>query len=108
MSTKLSDFYQGNTKKWSVTFPYNVSGAVIKFRMAQTLGQADPDLEITGELDSEDASKINFTIDSATSEGLAHGSYFAEHELVMNGEVYSFNVQDKLRVKHGVPKGGTP
>lgn len=107
MSTKLADFYHGDTKKWSVTFPYNVSGAVVKFRMAKTLDQVAPDLEIVGVVDPGDVSKINFEIDAMTSEtSLTPGRYLAEHELSMNGENYRFNVQEKLFVKPGVPKAG--
>lgn len=104
MSTKLSSFKWGNTKKWTVSFPYNVSAAVVKFRMAKTLDQDQPDLEITGVPHPDDAAKTKFTISAEESGTLTCGRYFAEHELNMNGEVYTFNDQDDLKVNAGVPK----
>lgn len=105
MSTKLSDFIRGNTKKWTVTFPYDVTGAVVKFRMAKTLDQEAPDLEITGTVNPEpEANTVSFVISAEDSAALSVGRYYAEHEIFMTGELYTFNSQEKLLINPGVPK----
>lgn len=105
MSTKLANFIHGNTKKWTVTFPYDVTGAVVKFRMAKTLDQAAPDLEITGTVnDPPQQNTVDFVISAADSQALGTGRFYAEHEILLSGELYTFNSQENLLVNAGVPK----
>lgn len=103
MNTKVSDFYKGNTVRWMVPFTFDVSAATVKFRMAKTLTQDLPDLEITGEKIPENSMQMFFEIAATDSDDLDPGDYHACHEIVMGDERYTFNDQT-LTVKLGVPR----
>lgn len=105
---QLADFYKGNTKRWRVTFPTDIAGSTVKFRMARSLSQNAPDLEIQGVLDDPDVNGEIFgatmEITAAVSTDLAAGEYFAEHELTTVGLDVTTFLPQKIRVKTGVPK----
>lgn len=104
----LSDFFRGNTKRWRVTFASDITGAVITFRMARSLSQAAPDLEVVAVLDGPDGQGqilgATLEISAVASALLAGGDYFAEHEITTaTGEVTTF-LSQTIKVRAGVPK----
>ena len=105
---KLRDFYRGATKRWKVTFPFDISGGAVLFRMAQDIHADVPDLEIAGTLDAADGTGQIFgatmEISAAASRPLTPGDYHCEHELDMpTGDVSIFGEQ-RIKLLPGVPK----
>ncbi len=103
--SNLADFYQGDTKRWRVVFPYNISSAIIKFRMIDKLETATPQVVITGVLDAPDGNGdifgVTIEISPALSATLIPGEFLSEHEITNGGDVTTFLVQ-KIRVKAGI------
>jgi hypothetical protein len=106
---QLADFYCGDTKRWSVTFPYDITLSTVTFRMAKSLSQEQPDLSITGVLgdpnENGDILSATLEITAAQSAGLEPGSYHAEHTITTDeGDVGTFLPQ-QIKAKRGVPRG---
>jgi hypothetical protein len=109
MAKELNDFVAGDTKRWQVTWPENIAGAVIKFRMAKDPDQALADLEITATLDDPDVDGFifggTFEITPVLSAALDAGNYFSEHEMTLaGGEVGTFYRQTIGVIKQ-LPEG---
>lgn len=104
----LKDFYRGDTKRWLVTFEQDITGGIVTFRMAKTMDQAAPDLQIVGVVEEPSVPgnptySALMTITAEQSDGLAAGTYTTMHHLALNGDSHTFNVQ-ALKVLPVVPK----
>lgn len=104
---KLADFYQGETKRWYVTFAEDISTSELFFRMAKKRSQVAPDLEISATLDPPDGQgmvlRATFVISAAESEALDAVAYEAEHE-IRSGTTVDIFLPQKIEVKQRVPK----
>ncbi len=106
MSDKLVDFYQGESKLWTVSFAFDITNDTIYFRMAKDLKQTSPDLEIMGvglfPIGGEILG-VSFALTPALSAGLEAGEYYAEHEIRSLTRVEIF-LRQKIIVNYPVPR----
>lgn len=102
MGFKSGEFKAGNTHRWRVTWPTDIAGAVIKFRLAHSSTQDTSDLEIVGILDDPDVEGqvygATLEISAVQSLGLV-GRFECEHEITLaNGDVDTFYPEDRHQV----------
>lgn len=106
MIIELTDFYRGDTKRWSVHSETNIAGASIAFQMAKSLTQEVADLQVLGVLDAPDelgaVYNATLSIPVALSVALEPGEYFAQHRMILAEEATTFLPQ-KITVLRGVP-----
>lgn len=97
MATELTDFYQGDTKRWKLTWPDDITGATIRFLMKYELGE-DPVLDIEAVLDAPVDGVIlgaTFEITAAQSAALDIKRYRCWHKITKaNGDVGTFMEQN--------------
>lgn len=101
---ELKDFYRGDTKRWSVIWPFGIEGSTSVFRLARSKTQAEYDLEVTAILVND--TTTTFEISAADSADLAPGTYFAEHETTLSGgDVITYGTQ-RIKVLQDLPETG--
>ena len=105
---QLADFYRGATKRWRIEFSENIAGSAIYFRMARSLSQLAPDIEVAATLDTPDVEGAVFgatlEISAELSLSAPAGDYYAEHQWVTaSGDSLPF-LNQKIALELGVPR----
>lgn len=106
MAEKLADFYQGETKLWTVSFASDISADTIYFRLAKDLSQNAPDLEVLGVAlppVNGDILGVTVQLTPQQSTALEPGEYYTEHEIRSVTRVAYF-LRQKITVKLPLPK----
>lgn len=100
MASKIKDFYRGDTKRWAINWPVDITGATIKFMMSLDTNVV-PDLTVQAELMDPVGGEIlgaYVEITETMSAALEPGRYTVEHEITLaGGDVGTFGRQT-LRV----------
>ncbi|MDH3997707.1 MAG: hypothetical protein OET90_02605 [Desulfuromonadales bacterium] len=106
MAEKLNDIIQGDTVRWRLNWPTDITGATVQFILERLEDQATPDLALDATLDAAngdgDVLGASFEITPAQSASLAKGNYNAGHKITLaNGDVCTF-LKQRIRVEDGL------
>ena len=109
MGIKTGVFYQGDNQRWRVSWPVDITGAVIKFRMARGFDQPTADLEITATLDAPDGDGKIFgatlEVSDADAAKLTPARYETQHKIVTAAGDDGTFLDKRITVKAVVPAG---